>query len=66
MLKSKSTILVAVGVLLSIAIGLQFIKKQEREITNTIKAIPNDAAIIMETDNVPVLLQKLNSIVLLS
>lgn len=61
MLKTKSAILIVVGVLLSIAIGLQFIKKQEREITNAIKAIPSDAAIILETNNFPLLIQKLNN-----
>ncbi|MEN8122474.1 MAG: hypothetical protein ABFS35_19175 [Bacteroidota bacterium] len=61
MLKSKSAILIAVGVLLSIAIGLQFIKKQEKEIANTIKAIPSDAALILETDDFPLLIQKLNN-----
>ena len=61
MLKSKLTILIAVGVLLSIAIGLQFIKKQEKEIANSIKAIPNDAGLILETNDLPLLIQKLNS-----
>jgi len=61
MLKSKSAILITVGVLLSIAIGIQLIKKQEREITNSVKAIPGDAAIILETGNLPLLIQKLNN-----
>jgi len=61
MLKSKSAILIAVGVLLSIAIGLQFIKKQEKEVPKTINAIPVDAAVILQTNNLPSLIQKLNN-----
>lgn len=60
MLKSKSAILIAVGVLLFIAIGLQFLNKQEHKITNAIKAIPDDAAIIIQTNNFAALIQKLN------
>ncbi len=61
MLKSKSAILIAVGVLLSIATGLQFIKKQEQEIPKTIKVIPADAAVIIQTKDLPLLMQKLNT-----
>ena len=61
MLKSKSAILIAVGVLLSIAIGLQFIKTQEQETLKTIKVIPVDAAVILQTKDLPALMHKLNN-----
>ncbi|OQY01419.1 MAG: hypothetical protein B6I20_07695 [Bacteroidetes bacterium 4572_117] len=61
MLKSKAAIFIFLGVLISIAIGLQFIDKQERIIANSIKAVPLDAAVIIETNSFPSLIQKLNS-----
>ncbi len=60
MLKSKTSIFITVGVLLAIAIGLQFINNQEKEVPNGIKAIPLDAALIFESNNFPELINKLN------
>ena len=61
MLKSKVSIFVLVGVLLAIAIGLQFINRQENDNPEGIKAIPLDASIILETSNLPELIKKANN-----
>ena len=52
MFKNKVTILITVGVLVAIAIGLQFINRQGRSLPEAIKAIPTDAAVVIETDNI--------------
>ncbi len=60
MFKNRVTILITVGVLVAIAIGLQFIDKQGKSLPQAIKAIPEDAAIVIETDNLSSLLKAFN------
>lgn len=60
MLKNKATIFVTVGVLLAIAIGLQFIKSSGTGIQETMRVIPEDAAIVIETENLVSLLENIN------
>ena len=60
MLKSKTTILLAVGVLIAIAIGLRFINNDENNADDSIKFIPEDAAIVLETKNFVSLIQDIN------
>ncbi len=60
MFKSKTSIFITVGILLAIAIGLQFINNQEKTTPAGIKAVPLDAALIFESNNFPDLINKLN------
>jgi len=60
MLKSKTSIFITVGILLAIAIGLQFINNQEKVETTGIKAVPLDAAVILETNDFPALIKKVS------
>ena len=60
MFKNRVTILITVGVLVAIAIGLQFIDKQSIGLPHAMKAIPEDAAIVIETDNFGPLLKSFN------
>ncbi|MBN1252144.1 MAG: hypothetical protein JXR51_06450 [Bacteroidales bacterium] len=61
MLKNRTTIFITIGILILIAIGMQFIGKKEKTINQTIKAIPEDAAIILESNNLYELIDKFNS-----
>jgi hypothetical protein len=61
MFKNKISILVAVGVLIAIVIGLQFIKDQESGAPEIIRVIPEDAAVVIETENFVSLLKSFNN-----
>ncbi|MFN8258226.1 MAG: DUF3352 domain-containing protein [Bacteroidales bacterium] len=60
MFRNKVTILITVGVLAAIAIGLQFINKQSFTPSMAIKAIPTDAALVIETNNIRSLVKNFN------
>lgn len=60
MFKSKTSIFITVGILLAIAIGLQFINHQEKTVPEGIKAVPVDAALIFESNHFPDLIHKFN------
>jgi hypothetical protein len=60
MFRNKVTILITVGVLIAIAIGLQFINHQTKSVSEAIKGIPADAAIIIETENIGSMLKSFN------
>jgi len=60
MFKNKTTILITVGVLIAIAVGLQFIKNQENIAPDIIRVVPEDAAIVVETENFVSLLKSFN------
>jgi hypothetical protein len=61
MFKNRVTILVTVGVLVGIAIALQLLKTQEKEVSEAIRAIPEDAVVVMETDNYYSLIKNFNT-----
>lgn len=61
MFKNTLTILITVGVLIAIVIALQFVKTQEKGVSEAIKAIPEDAAILIETNHFFSLLKNFNS-----
>ena len=46
--------------LLAIAIGLQFIKSSGSNIQETMRVVPEDAALVLETENIVSLLENIN------
>jgi len=58
MLKNKVSIFILLGVLIAIAIGIQFIDKDKKTVNKIIKAVPKDAAIIIEVNNFSELIYK--------
>lgn len=60
MFKNKTTILLTLGILIAIAVGLQFVNDKEREAPDMIRAVPKDAAIVVESENLITLLRKFN------
>ena len=61
MLKNNTSIFILLGILIAIAIGLQFIGKKTNKINKIIHAVPEDAAIIMETNSFADLIYKFNN-----
>ncbi|MDF1546962.1 MAG: hypothetical protein P1P88_04020 [Bacteroidales bacterium] len=61
MLRNKVTILITVAVLIAIAIGLQFLKDGGSGLPDSLKAIPDDAAIVLESKNFVNLLNNINN-----
>jgi hypothetical protein len=61
MFKNPASILITVGILVAIAITLFFIDNQEKEVPSTIKAVPEDAVIVIETSNYYSLIRNFNT-----
>ncbi len=60
MLKNPLTIIITIVVIAAIVIGLQFINGQEKGAPEAIRAIPEDAALVIETSNFYTLLNNFN------
>lgn len=61
MLRNKFTILLTVAVLFGIAVGLQFINGDSKNKHDTIAVMPEDVALVIETDNIAAILDNFNT-----